>query len=75
MQYLLTRVEKDGSTPSTSNEWTSVHSTLESAMNKIRSTNNWSANIKFCAEGWRKTHNGRKACGNAYTVYEYNGED
>lgn len=75
MQYLLTRIAKDGSTPSTSNEWTSVYPTLDGAMNKIHSTNNWCARIQFCAEGWRKTYDGMKPKGKVYTVYEYNGED
>lgn len=75
MQYLLTRVEKDGSTPSTSNEWSSLHSSFESAMNKIHSTDNWYANVKFCAKGWHRTINGRRPNGESSTIYVYNRED
>lgn len=75
MQYLLQRVEKDGSTPTTSNEWTSVHSSFESALNKIKSTDNWTARVKFCTKGWRKTMNGRRPNGEVSIIYEYKGED
>ena len=75
MQYLLTRIEKDGSTPTTSTEWTSIYPTFDGAIAKIHSTNNWCAKIQFCPEGWRKTYNGMKPKGEVYTVYEYNRED
>lgn len=75
MNYLLTRIARDGSTIGTSNEWTSVHSNLNDAMDKIHSTDNWCARIQFCAEGWTKTCNGRKPNGKVSTIYEYNGED